>query len=30
VPMIEFQFEGHRIWGATAFIIIEFIKIVIK
>jgi 8-oxo-dGTP pyrophosphatase MutT (NUDIX family) len=30
VPMIEFQFEGHRIWGATAFIIIEFIKIVMK
>ncbi len=30
VPMMEFQFEGHRIWGATAFIIIEFIKIVIK
>jgi len=30
VPMIEFQFEGHRIWGATAFIIIEFLKIVIK
>jgi hypothetical protein len=30
VPMIEFQFEGHRIWGATAFIIIEFLKIIVK
>ena len=30
VPMTEFQYEGHRIWGATAFIILEFIKIVKK
>ncbi len=30
IPMTEFQYEGHRIWGATAFIILEFIKIVKK
>lgn len=24
VPMIEFQYEKHRIWGATAMMIIEF------
>jgi len=26
-PMAEFQYEGHRIWGATAMMIIQFIKI---
>ncbi|MDH3531430.1 MAG: CoA pyrophosphatase [Gammaproteobacteria bacterium] len=24
--MVEFHYEGHRIWGATAFIIMQFIK----
>lgn len=27
VPMVEFQYEQHRIWGATAMMIIEFIKV---
>jgi 8-oxo-dGTP pyrophosphatase MutT (NUDIX family) len=26
VPMIEYRFEGHRIWGATAMMIVEFTK----
>jgi 8-oxo-dGTP pyrophosphatase MutT (NUDIX family) len=26
VPMVEFQWEGERIWGATAFMIISFRK----
>lgn len=26
VPMVEYRFDGHRIWGATAMMIIEFIK----
>ena len=30
VPMMEFEYDGHRIWGATAFMIIEFINIVKK
>ena len=30
LPMIEFHFDGHRIWGATAMMIIEFIKIINK
>jgi 8-oxo-dGTP pyrophosphatase MutT (NUDIX family) len=30
IPMIEFHFEGQRIWGATAFIILEFLKILKK
>ena len=30
VPMIEFHYEEHRIWGATAMMIIEFIKILKK
>jgi 8-oxo-dGTP pyrophosphatase MutT (NUDIX family) len=30
LPMIEFHFEGHRIWGATAMMIIEFTKILNK
>jgi 8-oxo-dGTP pyrophosphatase MutT (NUDIX family) len=28
VPMIEFHYSGHRIWGATAMMILEFIKII--
>lgn len=27
-PMIEFHYAGHRIWGATAMMILEFIKII--
>ena len=27
VPMVEFHYEQHRIWGATAMMIIEFIKV---
>ncbi len=27
VPMTEFHYEQHRIWGATAMIILEFIKV---
>ena len=30
VPMTEFHWEGQRIWGATAFMIIEFRKILLK
>ena len=30
VPMVEYHFEGHRIWGATAMMIVEFIKILKK
>ena len=30
VPMIEYHFDGHRIWGATAMMIVEFIKIIKK
>ncbi|MGI9271369.1 MAG: CoA pyrophosphatase [Woeseiaceae bacterium] len=26
-PMAEFRYDGHRIWGATAMMIIQFIKI---
>lgn len=26
-PMIEFHYQGHRIWGATAMMILEFIKV---
>jgi 8-oxo-dGTP pyrophosphatase MutT (NUDIX family) len=29
VSMVEYHFEGQRIWGATAFIIEKFIKILI-
>ena len=25
-PMAEFHFEGHRIWGATAMMIIQFVN----
>ncbi len=27
IPMTEFHYEQHRIWGATAMMIIEFIKV---
>ena len=27
LPMIEFHYQGHRIWGATAMMILQFIKI---
>ena len=30
LPMIEFHFDGHRIWGATAMMIVEFTKIIKK
>ena len=30
IPMVEYQYEGHRIWGATAMMIVEFIKILKK
>ncbi len=30
VPMAEFHYEQHRIWGATAMMIIEFIKVLKK
>jgi 8-oxo-dGTP pyrophosphatase MutT (NUDIX family) len=30
IPMTEFHFEQHRIWGATAMMIIEFIKVLKK
>ena len=26
LPMIEYHFDGHRIWGATAMMIVQFIK----
>ena len=26
-PMAEFHYDGHRIWGATAMMIIQFIKV---
>lgn len=26
-PMAEFNYDGHRIWGATAMMIIQFIKV---
>lgn len=26
LPMIEFHYLGHRIWGATAIMILEFVK----
>ena len=28
VPMVEFHYEGQRIWGATAFIILQLVKLV--
>jgi 8-oxo-dGTP pyrophosphatase MutT (NUDIX family) len=28
VPMVEFHYAGERIWGATAFIITQFIKLI--
>jgi 8-oxo-dGTP pyrophosphatase MutT (NUDIX family) len=30
VPMVEFHWEGERIWGATAFMIIELRKILLN
>ena len=30
VPMIEFSWEGERIWGATAYIILELRKILLN
>jgi len=30
VPMFEFHYEQHRIWGATAMMIVEFINILKK
>ena len=30
VPMAEFHYEQHRIWGATAMMIMEFIKVLKK
>ena len=30
VPMTEFHYEQHRIWGATAMMIVEFIKVLKK
>ena len=30
LPMIEFHYAGHRIWGATAMMILEFIKVLQK
>ena len=30
VPMFEFHYEQHRIWGATAMMIVEFINILEK
>lgn len=26
LPMLEYHYQGHRIWGATALMIVEFIK----
>jgi len=28
IAMVEFHYEQHRIWGATAMMLIEFIKII--
>ena len=30
VTMVEYHFEGQRIWGATAFIIEKFLKVISK
>ncbi len=30
IPTIEYHYEGHRIWGATAHILVEFRKIILK
>ena len=27
LPMVEYHYDGHRIWGATAMMIIQFCKI---
>lgn len=28
IPMVEFHYGGERIWGATAFIITQFLKVI--
>ena len=28
IRMVEYHYEGHRIWGATAMLIKQFIKII--
>ena len=28
VPMVEFHYDGHRIWGATAFMILQLVKLI--
>ena len=30
VPMVEYHYDGHRIWGATAMMIVQFIKVLEK
>jgi hypothetical protein len=30
VTMVEYHFDGQRIWGATAFIIEKFLKVISK
>lgn len=30
IPTVEYHFEGHRIWGATASIIIQLSKIILN
>ncbi|MDJ0699913.1 MAG: CoA pyrophosphatase [Woeseiaceae bacterium] len=30
IPTIEYHYEGHRIWGATAHILLEFRKVILK
>ncbi|NCF72227.1 MAG: CoA pyrophosphatase [Gammaproteobacteria bacterium] len=30
IPMIEFHWEGERIWGATAFMILSLRKMILK
>ncbi len=30
LPIIEYHYEGHRIWGATAHMIFEFRKMLLK
>jgi 8-oxo-dGTP pyrophosphatase MutT (NUDIX family) len=28
IPMMEFHYEQHRIWGATAMMLLEFLKVI--
>ncbi len=30
VPMIEFHYAGERIWGATAYMMLQFVKTILK